>query len=170
MVCALDGPATGEQFRAILVDISGGGCAIQLPEGAERRLSGTLRMSATLHLPGRRLPETRDVVVRNRAQSEMGTRYGLEWTNQATELPKPTYEPVWDCASCGDTRLLATTHLHCPRCGSAQQPDLRTYFPNWDLIKPSDSHRYSGHSQRCPSCGGMHAHGARHCGGCGTSL
>ena len=41
---------------------------------------------------------------------------------------KGTFQMLWDCPTCGSTKLLGAEHRHCPSCGSPQQDNLR-YFP-----------------------------------------
>ena len=169
-VVLLDGPHRGQQFRGTIVDVSEGGMSFFLPADAEKLVSTTQRMSCTMMLPGHDHPETRDATIRNRATHERGVRYGCQWSNTPSDLPGPVYEPAWDCAKCGQTHLLATTHLHCPACGAPQTTDCRVYHPEWDGLQPRNRHPFTGRQHRCDTCGALHSERARFCGGCGNGL
>ncbi|NCG17955.1 MAG: hypothetical protein GWP91_02955 [Rhodobacterales bacterium] len=164
-----DSNTSGAVLHGTVVDLSGGGVSVLLPEGAESRMRDATQVAVTLTFPGRSRPETRNGQIRNRTATEKGTRYGVLFIPCPTELPGPQYEPAWDCNRCGERGLLATSHLHCPNCGTSQGRTA-PYFPDWASLAPSDTHRFFGRDVRCGGCGGLFSDKARHCGACGTHL
>src|SRR4051812_15298131 len=79
------------------------------------------------------------------------------------------FEMLWDCAFCGQKKLLGKTHRHCPSCGAAQDPSAR-YFPaDADKVRVQD-HVLVGADKLCPACQAPKSARATHCGACGAPL
>lgn len=79
------------------------------------------------------------------------------------------YQMLWDCASCGTTRLLGLTHRHCPNCGAAQDAKRR-YFPNEGEEVAVEGHTYAGVDRECPACQTPNSAAAGFCVNCGSPL
>jgi hypothetical protein len=86
------------------------------------------------------------------------------------EVPAgPTYEMLWDCASCGTTGLLGLSHRHCASCGAVQDPDRRYYPPDHKRVAVED-HPLHGADRMCGACDAPNSVRAACCVGCGSPL
>ena len=79
------------------------------------------------------------------------------------------YEMLWNCKYCGATKLLGSTHRHCPNCGAPQDTEAR-YFPEEHEKVAVRDHQYVGADLRCGACGEASSARAKHCGHCGSPL
>lgn len=79
----------------------------------------------------------------------------------------PTYEMLWDCSSCGTTKLLGKSHRRCPHCGAPQDPTTR-YFPPAGQEVPVEGHVYVGVDWRCAACETPNSRAADFCVNCGN--
>jgi len=77
-----------------------------------------------------------------------------------------TYQMLWDCPSCGSSKLLGIDHRHCPHCGAAQEENLR-YFPSKGDRVPT-VFRGSTPDWECEHCGTPCAAADGFCMGCGA--
>ena len=84
-------------------------------------------------------------------------------------MQKKSYEMLWDCAYCGQTRLLGVTHRHCPTCGAAQDPGKR-YFPPPGEEVEAQGHVFVGADRACPACSTPMSARAEFCTTCGSPL
>lgn len=78
----------------------------------------------------------------------------------------PSYEMLWDCSSCGTSKLLGKSHRRCPNCGAPQDPTKR-YFPPPGEEQEAVGHRYVGADWRCGACETPNSRAATFCVGCG---
>jgi hypothetical protein len=106
-----------------------------------------------------------ECVVRNRTLLQDGVRYGVEFASPAVTAVQP-FEPLWDCP-CGETGLLAATHLRCPNCGRPRSTNTR--LPHRDGLLSLTVHVYSGTEKRC-RCGATWSAMAKFCARCGLAL
>ena len=79
------------------------------------------------------------------------------------------YQMLWDCASCGTTKLLGLTHRHCPNCGAAQDAKRR-YFPAEGEEVAVEGHTYVGVDRECPACQTPNSAASGFCVNCGSPL
>jgi hypothetical protein len=84
-----------------------------------------------------------------------------------TTTTRGTYQMLWDCPSCGTTKLLGVDHRHCPNCGAPQEENLR-YFPSRDERVPT-AFRGSTPDWECEHCGTPCAAADGFCMGCGAA-
>ncbi len=80
-----------------------------------------------------------------------------------------TYEMFWDCKFCGETKLLAKTHKHCPVCGAPQDPATR-YYPSDDEKVAVEDHQFVGADKICPACQTPNSAANEYCMECGAPL
>lgn len=78
-----------------------------------------------------------------------------------------TYEMLWDCSSCGTTKLLGKTHRRCPHCGAPQVPSSR-YFPAPGEEVTAANHVYIGVDWLCAACTTPNSRAADFCVNCGN--
>jgi hypothetical protein len=78
------------------------------------------------------------------------------------------FEMLWDCSSCGKTKLLGITHRHCPECGAGQD-ETKRYFPS-DEDKVAVKDDYAGADRKCPNCDHPNGAKANNCVNCGAPL
>jgi hypothetical protein len=78
----------------------------------------------------------------------------------------PTYEMLWDCSSCGTTKLLGKTHRRCPNCGAAQDARKR-YFPPPGEEVAVEGHLFVGIDWHCSACQTPNSRAAEFCVNCG---
>jgi hypothetical protein len=78
----------------------------------------------------------------------------------------PTYEMLWDCSSCGTTKLLGKTHRRCPNCGAAQDAKKR-YFPPPGEEVAVEGHVFVGVDWHCGACQTPNSRAAEFCVNCG---
>lgn len=152
-----------------LVDVSGGGLAVELDGPDPDHLAGHDRVRVAFEPPGTDAHLERTCQIRRRSlyPAETGTRLrmGLEFEQPVTTLD---FEPLWNCRKCGETRLLGVSHPRCCRCGTRRTGP--TYLPEWDELIATASHRYTGNGRSCPSCGARWSKEASCCGLCGAGL
>lgn len=84
-------------------------------------------------------------------------------------MQKKSFEMLWDCAYCGQTKLLGVTHRHCPTCGAAQDPSKR-YFPPPGEEVEAQGHVFAGADRACPACSTPMSARAEFCTTCGSPL
>lgn len=84
-------------------------------------------------------------------------------------MPKKSYEMLWDCAYCGQKKLLGVTHRHCPTCGAAQDPNTR-YFPPTGEEVEAQGHVFVGADRACPACSTPMSARAQFCTTCGSPV
>jgi ribosomal protein L32 len=80
-----------------------------------------------------------------------------------------TYQMLWDCSTCGTSKLLGLTHRHCPNCGAAQDEEKR-YFPSDEDKVAVEDHRYVGADKECEACGSPMGAACNNCTNCGAGL
>ena len=80
-----------------------------------------------------------------------------------------TYEMLWDCAYCGQKKLLGKSQRHCPNCGAPQDAEKR-YFPPEDEKVAVEDHEFVGSDLDCPACSEAQSSAARCCTNCGSPL
>ncbi len=79
-----------------------------------------------------------------------------------------TFEMLWDCSFCGQKKLLAITHRHCPNCG-AEQDQTKRYFPaEGEKVAVTDD--FAGADKSCPNCKAPNGAKATFCMKCGAPL
>jgi hypothetical protein len=78
-----------------------------------------------------------------------------------------TYEMLWDCSSCGTTKLLGKTHRRCPQCGAPQDPTKR-YFPEPGQEVAVQGHVFVGVDWSCAACSTPNSNAAHFCVNCGN--
>ena len=83
-----------------------------------------------------------------------------------TEIRRGTFQMLWDCPSCGTTKLLGVDHRHCPNCGAPQEENLR-YFPSKSERVPT-AYRGSTPDWECQHCGTACGAEDAFCMGCGA--
>jgi hypothetical protein len=84
-------------------------------------------------------------------------------------MQKKSYEMLWDCAYCGQTKLLGVTHRHCPTCGAAQDPGKRYFPPKGEEVE-AQGHVFVGTDRACPACSTPMSARAEFCTTCGSPL
>jgi hypothetical protein len=84
-------------------------------------------------------------------------------------VDEKTYEMLWDCAYCGQKKLLGLSQRHCPKCGGPQDATKR-YFPPDDERVAVQDHPFVGADVQCPACNAWNSKAAAHCTGCGGPL
>lgn len=84
-------------------------------------------------------------------------------------MQKKSYEMLWDCAYCGQTKLLGVTHRHCPTCGAAQDPGKRYFPPKGEEVE-AQGHVFVGADRACPACSTPMSARAEFCTTCGSPL
>ncbi|HWN66280.1 MAG TPA: zinc ribbon domain-containing protein [Haliangium sp.] len=84
-------------------------------------------------------------------------------------MQKKSFEMLWNCAYCGQTKLLGVTHRHCPTCGAAQDPSTR-YFPAPGEEVEAQGHVFVGADRACPACSTPMSARAEFCTTCGSPL
>jgi hypothetical protein len=77
------------------------------------------------------------------------------------------YEMLWDCSSCGTTKLLGKTHRRCPNCGAPQDPGKR-YFPAPGEEVAAEGHVFVGADWHCAACTTPNSKAAQFCCNCGN--
>jgi hypothetical protein len=155
----------GEPLTARLCDASAGGLGLLFKYTVEDRLCYARVLLCEVADPGggRRELECR---VKNRTLLEDGVRYGCEFVQGQTGVIQP-FEPLWDCP-CGETGLLAASHLRCLRCGRPRSTNTR--LPHRDGLLSLTVHPYTGKDRLCRSCASSWSSAARYCGKCGLRL
>lgn len=156
----------GEPLQARVTDASAGGLGLLFPYELEDRLCFARVLLVDLDGPS---GDRNDVEceVRNRTLVEDGVRYGLEFRPSREPSPQP-FEPLWDCAHCAATGLLAASHLRCPECGRPRTGPTRIPQRNGQLSL--SSHPYQGNALTCRSCGAKWSIAAKFCAKCGLGL
>jgi hypothetical protein len=84
-------------------------------------------------------------------------------------MQKKSYEMLWDCAYCGQTKLMGVTHRHCPTCGAAQDPGKRYFPPRGEEVE-AQGHVFVGADRACPACSTPMSARAEFCTTCGSPL
>lgn len=84
-------------------------------------------------------------------------------------MSNTSYEMLWDCAYCGQTKLLGVTHRHCANCGAPQDPDKRYFPPPGEEVVAHD-HVFTGADRACPACSTPMAARAGFCTTCGSPM
>lgn len=84
-------------------------------------------------------------------------------------MQKKSYEMLWDCAYCGQTKLLGVTHRHCPTCGAAQDPNTRYFPPKGEEVE-AQGHVFVGSDRSCPACSTPMSARAEFCTTCGSPM
>jgi hypothetical protein len=84
-------------------------------------------------------------------------------------MQKKSFEMLWDCAYCGQTKLLGVTHRHCPTCGAAQDPATRYFPPKGEEVE-AQSHVFAGADRACPACSTPMSARAEFCTTCGSPM
>lgn len=152
---------------ARLCDASAGGLGLLFPYDDEVRLCWSRVLLCEVAEPtgGRKEIECH---VRNRTLQDDGVRYGVEFTAGSTGVLQP-FEPLWDCP-CGETGLLAASHLRCLRCGRPRSTNTR--LPHRDGLLSLTAHLYTGTAKRCTGngCAATWSSEAKFCGRCGKGL
>ncbi|MCB9678954.1 MAG: PilZ domain-containing protein [Alphaproteobacteria bacterium] len=149
-----------------LVDVSGGGLGVLLRDGTEGPLAGHEAVRVSFRPPRTTANVERDCRIRSRALTEHGIRLGLQL--ETVEDESLAYEPMWDCAACGERGLLETSQPYCCRCGAVRDTDAEVAA--WGDLIARSQHRFTGRERGCTACGGTWSAEARHCGLCGTAL
>lgn len=80
-----------------------------------------------------------------------------------------TYEMLWDCKYCGQTKLLGLSHRHCASCGAPQDPASR-YYPDEANKVAVEDHAFVGADVRCRACQAPNSRAAKCCTNCGGPL
>jgi hypothetical protein len=80
-----------------------------------------------------------------------------------------SYEMLWDCAYCGQTKLLGASHRHCPTCGAMQDPNAR-YFPPPGEEVAVENHVFVGADRTCPACASPMSARTEFCTHCGSPM
>lgn len=80
-----------------------------------------------------------------------------------------TFEMLWDCPSCGTTKLLAKTNRGCPNCGSPQDPAWR-YFPAEGDATAVANYSFVGADVICANCQTPNSKAANFCVNCSAPL
>lgn len=86
-----------------------------------------------------------------------------------TDRDLGTYQMLWDCSSCGTTKLLGLEHRHCGGCGAAQDEDAR-YFPSDEDKVAVQDHTFVGADAECPACGSPMSATVQNCTNCGSGM
>jgi hypothetical protein len=84
-------------------------------------------------------------------------------------VSEKTYEMLWDCKFCGQTKLLGLSQRFCPKCGGPQDASKR-YFPPEDEKVAVQDHPFVGADVQCPACSAWNSKAAAHCTSCGGPL
>lgn len=80
-----------------------------------------------------------------------------------------SYEMLWDCGYCGQTKLLGASHRHCPTCGAMQDASTR-YFPQPGEEVAVENHVFVGADRSCPACANPMSARAEFCTHCGSPM
>jgi hypothetical protein len=84
-------------------------------------------------------------------------------------MQKKSYEMLWDCAYCGQKKLLGVTHRHCATCGAAQDPNTRYFPPKGEEVE-AQGHVFVGADRACPACSTPMSARAEFCTTCGSPM
>jgi len=86
-----------------------------------------------------------------------------------SQITEKTYQMLWDCKYCRQSKNLGLTHRHCPSCGAPQDTTSR-YFPPEEEKVAVEDHPFVGADVLCPACGFASSRAAKCCGNCGSPL
>lgn len=80
-----------------------------------------------------------------------------------------SYEMLWDCAYCGQKKLLGASHRHCPTCGAMQDASTRYFPPPGEEVAVAH-HVFVGADKTCPACASPMSARAEFCTHCGSPM